>query len=65
VELELIVLGPARFAVVSGHLGTAVGLGASPIGPAPAQTCLPNSGLVSLVAVAFLQLADATRAVWP
>ena len=32
---------------------------------APAQRCLPNGGLVSLVEVASQQSADANRAVWP
>ena len=32
---------------------------------APAQSCLPNGALVSLVEVASLQSADANRAVWP
>ena len=32
---------------------------------APAQSCIPNGGLISLVEVASLQSADANRAVWP
>ena len=42
-SLELIVLGAARFAVGSVHLGTAVGLGGSPIGPQLTTTVSRNT----------------------